>query len=64
MISYVQVGDVLALHDVLIELEPFTIITGPNGSGKTTLLRSLTQGFAPPTNRVLVTDANGDSRSA
>jgi predicted ATPase len=61
MISSVRVRDVLALHDVLIELEPFTIVTGPNGSGKTTLLRSLTPGFAPAVKKVLVTYTNGNS---
>jgi predicted ATPase len=56
MITSVHAKKVLALHDVFIALEPFTIITGPNGSGKTTLLRSLTRGFAPAVSRVLITD--------
>jgi ABC-2 type transport system ATP-binding protein len=57
-------GDVVAVDDVTLELEPGVLVglLGPNGAGKTTLL-SLLQGLRRPTTGT-VTLFDGDPRDA
>lgn len=57
-------GDVVAVHDVTLALEPGVLVglLGPNGAGKTTLL-SLLQGLRRPTSGT-VTLFGGDPRDA
>jgi len=57
-------GDVVAVHDVTLDLDPGVLVgmLGPNGAGKTTLL-SLLQGLRRPTSGA-VTLFGGDPRDA
>ncbi len=41
MLRKLEVKNFLALRDVSIDLEPFTVIVGPNASGKSTILEAL-----------------------
>ena len=41
MLQRLEVKNFLALRDVSIDLEPFTVIVGPNASGKSTILEAL-----------------------
>ncbi len=41
MLKKLEVKNFLALRDVSIDLEPFTVIVGPNASGKSTILEAL-----------------------
>jgi len=52
-------GDVVALSDVSVEIEPgVTGLLGPNGAGKTTLLKMMTGLLAPTSGSVALWDAS------
>lgn len=41
MLQKLEVTNFLALRNVLVDLEPFTVIVGPNASGKSTILEAI-----------------------
>jgi predicted ATPase len=60
VLKKLEVKNFLALRDVSIDLEPFTVIVGPNASGKSTILEALHRicAFRSGERRVLVEGGN------
>ena len=76
LIEHIRITGFQSLHDIDLELEPFTVIVGPSSSGKSALVRALrtltnnargtsyiTHGFTKTSLRADFTDATGPKGS-